>query len=142
MTPQIDYRAAFKSMPGPVALLTPDFVILDVNESYLEAAGRELHQIVGRNILEAFPDNPTDPEDTGPQDLRASLETVLATGDPDTIHVIRYDTEDPEQPGVFEQRYWTVVNKPLCHDDGSVAMIMHKAEEVTHLVHQSQASNC
>jgi len=134
----IDYREVFRVLPGAVALLTPDGVILDVNDGYLEAAGRELAEVLGRNIFEAFPSNPTDPGDSGQRMLRVSLETVVSTGEQDVMRTVRYDVEDPGRPGEFEERYWFVVNTPLRDADGRVAMIAHKADEITHIVNQAR----
>ncbi len=128
-------------MPGAVALLSPELVILDVSNGYLDAAGRGPEEIIGRNILEAFPENPRDPDDTGPRDLRASLEAVLASGEPDFMNPTRYDVEDPGHPGEFEQRYWAIANMPVRADDGHISMIIHMAQEVTPLVRMAHASN-
>jgi PAS domain-containing protein len=128
-------------MPGAVALLSPDLVILDVSDGYLDAAGRGLDDIVGRNILEAFPDNPSDPGDTGPRSLRRSLEAVLANGMPDFIDPTRYDVEDLGHPGTFDERYWTIANVPVCDVDGNVEMIVHIAQEVTNMVHTARSTN-
>jgi PAS domain-containing protein len=141
VTLQIDYRAAFKSMPGAVALLSPDLVILDVSDGYLDAAGRGPDDILGRNILEAFPDNPRDPDDTGPRDLRASLEACLANGMPDFIDPTRYDVEVPGHPGEFEERYWTIANVPVHDAAGHIMMIVHMAKEVTNLIHVARSTN-
>jgi PAS domain-containing protein len=141
VTQQVDYKAAFKCMPGAVALLSPDLVILDVSDGYLDAAGRGADEIVGRNILEAFPDNPSDPADTGPRDLRASLEAVLASRMPDFIDPTRYDVEDSGRPGEFEERYWTIANIPICDRTGQVMMIMHIAQEVTNRIHAARSTN-
>jgi len=134
----IDYEEVFRVLPGAVALLTPDGVILDVNDGYLEAAGRELAEVLGRNIFEAFPGNPKDPGDSGHQMLRISLESVVTTGEQDVMRTIRYDVEDPGRPGEFEERYWFVVNTPLRDAEGRVAMIAHKADEITHIVNQAR----
>lgn len=141
MTQHIDYRAAFKNLPGAVALLDPDLVILDVSNGYLDAAGRGADEIVGRNILEAFPENPRDPADTGPRDLRTSLESVLTTGAPSFMNPTRYDVEDRGNPGEFEERYWAVANTPVCDKDGQVMMIVHMAQEVTHVIRTARATN-
>ena len=128
-------------MPGAVALLSPDLVILDVSDGYLDAAGRRVDDIVGRHILEAFPVNPRDPGDTGPRDLQASLEAVLANGMPDFIDPTRYDVEDPGRPGEFEERYWTMANVPVCDVSGQICMIVHIAQEVTNLMHAVRSTN-
>jgi PAS domain S-box-containing protein len=142
LIPQVDYEAAFKNMPGAVALLSPELVILDVSNGYLDAAGRGPEELIGRNILEAFPENPRDPDDTGPRDLRASLEAVLTSGEPDFLNPVRYDVEDPSHRGEFEQRYWAVANMPVSAADGQVCMIIHMAQEVTPVVRMARAANC
>jgi PAS domain-containing protein len=141
MTQQIDYRAAFKCLPGAVALLSPDLVILDVSNGYLDAAGCGPDRILGRNILEAFPENPRDPDDTGPRDLLASLESVLGTGMPDFISTIRYDVEDQGRPGEFEERYWAIANIPIRDARGQTTMIIHMAQEQTNIVHEARSAN-
>lgn len=142
MIPEIDYEAAFKNLPGAVALLSPELVILDVSNGYLDAAGCGFEDVVGQNILERFPENPHDPEDTGPRELRASLETVLATREPDFMDPTRYDVEDPGHRGEFEERYWLIANMPVCAADGQVCMIVNVAQEVTPSVHTAMSSNC
>jgi PAS domain-containing protein len=136
----IDYRTVFRNMPGVLALLTPDAVIVDVNDGFLEVAGRELEHVVGRSLFEAFPGNPSDPGSSGHDTLRLSLETVAATGEPDVMAPIRYDVEDPGRPGEFEERYWAMVNVPLRREDGQVAWIAHKADEITHIVNEGRNS--
>jgi PAS domain-containing protein len=140
LTVQIDYEAAFRNIPGAVALLSPEFVILDVSNGYVDASGRDPEQMIGQNILEAFPENPRDPDDTGPRELRESLATVLASGEPDFMNY-RYDVEDSVHPGDFEQRYWAIANVPCCAADGQVEMIIHMAQEVTPVVRRADATN-
>ena len=132
----IDYQAVFRALPGALALVTPGGVILDVNEGYLEAAGRSREHVLGRNLFELFPENPEDPGDVGPAQLRESFKSVVASGEPDVMMPIRYDVEDPGRPGAFEERYWAVINTPLHSSGGQVMMIAHKADEVTHIVNQ------
>jgi PAS domain-containing protein len=134
----IDYHEVFRVLPGALALLTPDGLIVDVNDGYLEAAGRDLAEVLGRNVFEAFPGNPRDPGGSGPEMLRMSLETVVSTGERDVMPPIRYDVEDRGRPGEFEERYWFVVNTPLLDDTGGVAMIAHKADEITHVINQAR----
>jgi PAS domain-containing protein len=139
--PEIDYRAAFKKFPGATALLSSDLTIMDVCDDYVEAAGRPAEELVGGKILELFPHNPNDPGDTGQRDLRASLERVLASGDRDVIPLTRYDVEEPNKRGSFTERYWAIVNTAVVVGD-QVSMIVHRAEEMTHLIHEARKINC
>lgn len=138
--PQMDYLAVFRNIPIPVALLTPDFVIADMNLAYLRAAGRKRDDLLGRNIFAAFPDNPADPEASGVRNLRASLRRVLATGRSDVMTLQKYDVEAPAGQGRFEKRYWCPVNAPVHNAGGRVVLIIHCAEEVTERVRKFVAA--
>ncbi|MGW7491496.1 PP2C family protein-serine/threonine phosphatase [Streptomyces sp. NPDC054786] len=130
----VDYAAVFQALPGGVLLLTPQFVIADVNEALLRRSGRERHQLVGHLLFEVFPDNPDDPDATGMRNLRASLERVVATCASDTMALQRYDVEARGRSGVFEERYWSPVNAPVLDAEGRVQLIVHRVEEVTEIV--------
>ncbi|MCX5609901.1 MULTISPECIES: PP2C family protein-serine/threonine phosphatase [unclassified Streptomyces] len=135
----IDYQAVFDALPGAVALLTPDLVFLDANEAYLSMSGRTREQVVGGYLFDVFPDNPTDPDATGMYNLRTSLERVVATGERDTMALQRYDVEYHDRPGVWQERYWSPVNVPVRAPDGSVALLLHRVEEVTELIRAQSA---
>jgi PAS domain-containing protein len=136
--PKIDYQRVFKIAPCPTAVLSPDLTILDVNDEYLTASGRKREDLLGHSPFDLFPDRP-DPADTGPGDLRASLEAVLASGERDVVSLTRYDVEDPGRPGVFEERYWNVLSTPMLTDTGRVIMIVLIAHEVTPIISQFRA---
>lgn len=130
----IDYAAVFQALPGMVAVLTPELVYVDANEEFVRMSGRSRQQLVGRYLFDVFPDNPEDPAASGMRNLAASLQRVLATGERDTMAVQRYDVESLEQPGCWEQRYWSPVNAPVFGPDGKVALLVHRVEEVTEFV--------
>lgn len=132
----IDYEAVFRAFPAAITLLSPELEILDANEDFLAVVGRERDEVVGRNVFDAFPQNPRDPHEAGPRNLRASLETVLATGARDVMDLVRYDIEVHGRPGVFEERYWSIVNTPVLGPGGDVVLIENKAEEATAIVRQ------
>ncbi|MEU1863531.1 PP2C family protein-serine/threonine phosphatase [Streptomyces gardneri] len=132
--PGIDYQAIFHALPGAAALLTPDLVYADANEAFLSMAGRTRDQVIGRYLFDVFPDNPHDPDATGMRNLHASLLRVVATGERDTMALQRYDVEDPDRPGVWQERYWSPVNVPILAPDGTVALLLHRVEEVTRLM--------
>ncbi|MCX5157663.1 SpoIIE family protein phosphatase [Streptomyces sp. NBC_00291] len=132
--PEIDYAAVFQTLPGMVALLSPDLVFLDANEEFLRTSGRTREQVVGSYLFDAFPDNPNDVGASGVRNLHASLRRVLATGERDTMALQRYDVESTERPGEWQERYWSPVNAPVLDSDGRVVLIVHRVAEVTELI--------
>lgn len=142
MDSEVDYEAVFKASLSPLLVLTPEFVIVAANDSYLEVTGRTLEDIIGRHVFTVFPANPeapNDPDAHGVEALRASLERVVATGEPDTMGLHRYDIEAGGLSG-FDERYWSAVNMPVLGPDGEVKLILHRAEEVTGLLQQLRRS--
>ncbi|MFE9556185.1 PP2C family protein-serine/threonine phosphatase [Streptomyces sp. NPDC006692] len=133
--PQIDYAAVFHALPGMVALLTPDLVYVDANEDFQRLAGRTREQLLGRYIFDVFPENPNDPAAAGMRETRTSMLRAVATGERDTMAVIRYDIEDPRRPGCWAEHFWSPVNAPVLGPDGRVVLIVHRVEEVTELIH-------
>ncbi|WP_433464332.1 PP2C family protein-serine/threonine phosphatase [Spirillospora sp. CA-128828] len=132
---EIDYKAVFQALPSAVALLRPDLVYADVNDAFLRISGRTREQLLGRYLFDVFPDNPNDPAATGMRNLRASLRRVTAAGERDTMALQRYDVEDPERPGVWQERYWSPINAPVLGPDGKVVLLLHRVEEITELIH-------
>ncbi|MGW1325530.1 PP2C family protein-serine/threonine phosphatase [Streptomyces antibioticus] len=132
--PQIDYAAVFRALPGMVALLTPDLVYADANDDFLRLAGRTRDQLLGRYIFDVFPENPNDAAAAGRRETEASMLRVVASGERDTMALLRYDIEDPARPGVWQEHYWSPVNAPVLGPDGKVALVVHRVEEITELI--------
>lgn len=126
----LDYEALFDAAPTPYLVLTPDFVIVGSNVARERVTGIRREEIIGRDIFEVFPDNPRDPTATGVQNLRASLERVLATKQPDTMPIQKYDVVDPAT-GEFVVRWWSPINVPVFDDAGEVGLLLHRVTEVT-----------
>ncbi|WP_246126907.1 PP2C family protein-serine/threonine phosphatase [Embleya hyalina] len=129
----VDFRAVFEALPAGVALLTPDLIYVEANPRYLRLAGRRREQVVGRYIFEAFPDNPRRKDALGTHRLAASLRRA-AGGQRDTMAVQRYDTQRSDEPGVWDERYWSVLNVPVLGPDGRVRWVLNRVEEVTELL--------
>jgi PAS domain-containing protein len=114
-----------------MALLTPDLVLIDANEQFLKGAGCELEDIVGHNIFERFPKMPPDP---GGEPTWTALEAALTSGQREVDHLSRYDVEDPEEPGVFDERYWSSVVTPIRDEDGQIEVLELSTREVTAII--------
>ncbi|HEX3748836.1 MAG TPA: ATP-binding protein [Bryobacteraceae bacterium] len=138
--PEPDFRALFGAAPGLNLVLSPDLRIVAVTDAYLRATMTTREAILGRGIFEAFPDNPNDPEATGVNNLRASLNSVLESGRADTMAVQKYDVRRPDaEGGGFEERYWSPRNYPVPGPDGRLQFIIHRVEDVTEFVRLKQA---
>lgn len=127
--PALDFEAIFEASPELYILLSPVGTILAVNPAYAEATLSKREEIIGKNMFEVFPDNPADPTADGTSNLRHSLQTVFETKKTHTMAVQRYDVRKPD--GDFELRYWSPVNSPVFNRDGSLACILHRADDVT-----------
>ncbi|MFD9003217.1 PP2C family protein-serine/threonine phosphatase [Streptomyces sp. NPDC059582] len=129
--PGIDYYAIFEASPSAMLVITPGFSILDANQSYQELVGRTREELLGQYVFDAFPQE----DESGLADLEASLRRVLESRAQDVAGPIRHDLEEPDRPGVFAERYWSPVNAPVLDSEGQVALIVHRLEEITGLVH-------
>jgi two-component system cell cycle sensor histidine kinase/response regulator CckA len=127
-----DFQALFESAPGLYLVLTPDLSIVAASDAYLAATMTRREAILGRHLFDVFPDNPGDPGATGVQNLRSSLERVLARRLPDAMAVQKYDIRRPEsEGGGFAERHWSPVNSPVLGPDGAITYIIHRVEDVT-----------
>ena len=134
------YQLLFEASPTPFLILTPDFKIVAVSDSYLCATMTRRHDIIGKYLFEVFPDNPNDPAATGVHNLRNSLNKVLATRQPDQMAIQKYDVRQPaEEGGAFEERYWSPLNTPVCNDKGEINYIIHRVEDVTQRLRTEEA---
>jgi PAS domain S-box-containing protein len=130
---ELDFRTLFEAAPGLYLVLAPDraLTIVAASDAYLRATMTERAAIVGRGLFDVFPDNPDDPEATGTRNLSVSIARALATREPDTMAVQKYDVRRPD--GTFEERWWSPVNTPVIDGDGAVRYIIHRVEDVTEL---------
>ncbi|MBW8705807.1 Phosphoserine phosphatase RsbP [Streptomyces sp. MBT84] len=132
--PEIDYRAVFAAVPSPCLVLGADLVVADANPAFCEVTGCGRAELVGRYLFDVFPDNPADPEAGGVATLKASLHRVLSCGQTDYMALQKYHIPDTGRPGVFEERWWSAINVPICGPGGKVAWIIHRSEDMTDVV--------
>ncbi|MDB6026325.1 MAG: domain S-box [Verrucomicrobiales bacterium] len=145
LIPEEDFRLLFEHSLTISLVLRPDFTIVAANKERLRATRTKLQDVLGRNVFEAFPDNPHLSNPTGVQNLRASLERVLRTGMPDSMPLQRYDVRrSPPDENEFEERWWSVLNSPVVDEKGEIKYIMHRIADVTEdvlLRRQNQAQH-
>lgn len=118
------YRKFFQSMPTFGYVVDKQMKIVEITDSLLSEFGYSREKILGVDVLEAWPDNPEDPEANGTEVLRSSLERAFATGAPETLPRQRYDVQ-PESGGPFEVRYWLPQNIPVKDENDEVCYVLH-----------------
>ncbi|GEA87150.1 diguanylate cyclase domain-containing protein [Cellulomonas cellasea] len=131
-SPGPDYEAVFDETPAPLLLMTPDLVIVRANRARLEATCTTLEATVGKHLFDIFPGNPDDPAADGVRNLRASLAQARETRLPQTMAIQKYDIPLPD--GTYEERFWSPRNVPILDDDGEVAFLLHRADDITEYV--------
>lgn len=134
-----DFAAIVRGMPQPYLILRNDLTIVGASDSYLRLTERTRDDIVGRHILEAFPENPDAVGTVEQGPLEVSLRHVLATGKPHEMAVIQYDIPCPE--GGFTQKFWTPVHTPVAGDDGAIEYIIQNPMDVTESVIRSREAD-
>jgi PAS domain S-box-containing protein len=110
-------------------LLDPSFTIMTMSEAYLQVTARKRKDLVGRNMFEAFP---SDPSSASYRQLRSSLERVVRDKVRDHLPLIRYDIPLPNGEG-FEERYWSATHTPLFNQAGELAFILQHTVDATEL---------
>ncbi|GAA3071335.1 PP2C family protein-serine/threonine phosphatase [Streptomyces glomeratus] len=129
--PAIDYAAVFQALPGAVALVTPQLIYADANAEFLRLRGLPREQVIGHFVPEDHPEKA--PAEPLLLRVLASLRQAADTGERSIVALQRYDREDPDQPGVWHERYFNMTNIPVFGPDGRVALLLHRAEDVTEL---------
>lgn len=138
-TSKSDFQAIFESAPGLYLVLDPDLCIVAVSNAYVRATMTRREHILGRHIFDVFPDNPDDPATEAVRNLRASLIRVRESRVADAMAVQKYDIRKPDdEGGGFEARYWSPLNVPVLRDDGTLAYIIHRVEDITEFMRLKQ----
>ena len=105
-------------------------------DAYLSAKFTQRNEIIGRGIFDLFPDNPDDETADGVNNLQGS---VLQRKSTHSMAFQRYDIRRPD--GMFEERYWSPVNKPVFDDVGEIQYIVHRVVDVTDFIHLQQENS-
>jgi hypothetical protein len=128
---QVADSPALVASAVPTMVLDRELRLCAVNAAFEQVTLQRQDSLVGREVLEAFPDNPADT--AGSSRLMSSLEGVLWRRERHHLGFIQYDIADPKQPDVFLPRVWTVVNSPIL-EDGHAVGVLQQVEDLTSLV--------
>ena len=130
---------ALETVPDSYLVVSPALVILTASNAYLADTLKRRDELIGHYLFDAFPDNPDAPEAHAVHNWRASLEHVIATGQPHQMAPQHYDVLDPERPGHFAERHWLPRNTPVFDALGKLSYIIHSSVNVTEEVQARRA---
>jgi PAS domain-containing protein len=119
------YREFFEKSPIIGYVVDAGMRIVAVTDRLLAAIRHSRESMIGKDVFQAFPDNPDDPTANGSAVLRASLERAFSTGLAERLPRQRYDAPPAQPGGSFEERYWLPENVPVRDEKGHVAYVIH-----------------
>ncbi len=128
-----DFRAIFEQSPVNYVVVDTQWRIVAMTDGYLKMAMRQRSDLLGRNIFDAFPDDPNDPEANGTSVLRAGLEQAMKSKKAEWLPgAQRYPLARPaSEGGGYEERWFRALNAPILDESGVVQYVIHGNEDVT-----------
>jgi PAS domain S-box-containing protein len=127
----LDYSEFFHSLPGAYIVFAandPEFTIIEENDAHAQMAMVDRDYVIGKPLLEAFPDTSDEYVRAGQSRLLQSIRKVIQTGKADSMPDLKYDLKDRD--GHLVQKYWRVTHHPILRD-GSVAAVYQATEDIT-----------
>lgn len=127
-----NYKELFNLSPALLLVIDINFIVIAATDLFLKVTMTERDAILGKNIFDVFPDNPSDAAADGEKNMRTSLNRVINNKVSDTLSLQKYDIRKPESVGRnFELRYWKTSNSPLFDTANNVKSIIVKVEDIT-----------
>src|SRR5690349_19302361 len=128
----INYEKLFRSLGTAYIVFganDPEFTVLEENEAHAKMAMvPDMDKVIGRPVLEAFPDTSEEYVKTGKSRLLESFRKVIATGEPDKMSDLHYDLKDPD--GNLKTMFWEVIHYPIFSGDKVVA-VCQQTKDIT-----------
>ncbi|MFZ4678941.1 MAG: PAS domain-containing sensor histidine kinase [Flavobacterium sp.] len=126
---EINFKALFEETHGLILVLNPSFTILAISDAYVEATNTKREDLLGKYFFDVFQDTKNT---TAMAETKASLEYVLKNKKPHQMPMLRMEIKN--LAGVFEEKYWNTINKPILTKDNQVQYIVHIVKDLTQFV--------
>ncbi|MGA9869981.1 MAG: PAS domain-containing protein [Rhodococcus sp. (in: high G+C Gram-positive bacteria)] len=129
----LDFAAIFEQSPANLVVVDTDFRIVAATDGYLKMVMRTREELTGKLFVEAFPDDPNDPDAKGNSVFLSAVEGILRNKKTEWIPgAVRYPVERPaSEGGGYEERWFTAVNAPVLDENDEVLYVIHGNEDVT-----------
>ncbi len=126
----VNYEAVFGAFPAPVLVVTADdFVVVSVNDLYLQTVGVARADLVGKPFFEVLKENIDNGKASGFLALRASWDSVVALGQRNGTELQRFDLR--RGAGKSSIHFWSTANAPLKDKTGAVTHVIHELTDLT-----------
>lgn len=109
----------------------PVFTVIEQNKSHADNTMVNREDVIGKPVLEAFPDTSEEYVKHGKSRLLESFRKVIATGQPDTMPDLSYDLKDKD--GNLKTLFWEVKHYPV-FDKGVVKAIYQQTTDITNTI--------
>ena len=121
----LDYQAIFRSTPTALLVVSRDHTIASANHCFAEILGQRPETFVGRPLLDVLPVG------DATNQLRGALDRVFATGESESLPLLRVRLPDGE--GGLRDRHWSCTSVAVRAPDGSVAFVAQHTQDVTEM---------
>jgi PAS domain S-box-containing protein len=126
-----DFQAVFEQSTALELIMDTDLTIVAASNAFLEATKSNRNSIVGKNLFEAFPDNPDNSSSNGEALIRASLNHVLTRKETHSLPVTRYDIITADSTKEYEPKYWKPIHIPVFDELNTMKYIIQRVEDIT-----------
>ncbi len=135
--PPPDYARVFDLVPAPLLLLTPDLRIVHASREWLTGLAPAVADAAGRALADVLVPDPSQPAD-GAAALLSCLARARDTRRGEATPAQRLDVTLAD--GTRAERWWDYRTVPVLDDRGAVALLVHRADEVSDRVHRAGAA--
>lgn len=128
-----DFEWIFESMPIPILLLSPNLIILAVNDAYLMATLTTRTDLLGKYLFDIFPGGFPLPATAEDCDIEDSIKRVLESSLPEAVTIGGHRNPDLAAPTETPRhRRMRLVHAPLMDDQGELNYIIQYIDDISH----------
>lgn len=124
-----DGSELFRQMPASCMVMDTEMRIVTASDLYLQTVRRDLDDIRGRYVFDAFPEQPGSVEmfrDAFARALRGEANTI-----DEALYSVPVTNGDGTPTGEMREIFWTCHHAPLVWADGTIRHIVQHATDVT-----------
>ena len=126
----VDFELIFRQSPAPCLVLDHDLRIVTATDAYLATVARDLDDLRGKPVFDAFPEDPAREGQFRDAFLRA------LAGEENALVEVPFAI--PETDGTMREIWWTCTHRPIRDANGDLQYMVQNAQDVTEKVRTQQ----